>query len=81
MKTPIKQEKKVMSEGLKKIMERGRAIQARQKAKAKEEVKPKPKTKQEQDSYKGMKDASVKPVSGIGNVPPFSQKKSIRIKK
>lgn len=80
MKTPIKQEKKVMSEGLKKVMERGRTIQAKQKAKAKEEVKPKPKTKQEKDPYKGLKDAWGKPVGGPGNVPPFSQKKSIRKK-
>ncbi len=81
MKTPIKQEKKVMSEGLKKIMEKGRAIQAKQKAKAKEEVKPKPKAKQEKDPYKGLKDAWGKPVGGPGNVPPFSQKKSIKTKK
>lgn len=85
MKTPIKQEKKVMSEGLKKIMERGRAIQAKQKAKAKEEVKPKPKpkpkAKQEKDPYKGLKDAWGNPVGGPGNVPPFSQKKSTKTKK
>ena len=55
MKTPIKQEKKVMSKGLKEVLDRGRAIQARQKAKPKEEVKPKPKpkAKQEKDPYKG----------------------------
>lgn len=81
MKTPIKQEKKVMSEGLKKVMDKGRAIQAKQKAKAKEEVKPKPKAKQEKDPYKGLKDAWGKPVGGPGNVPPFSQKKSIKTKK
>jgi hypothetical protein len=81
MKTPIKQEKKVMSEGLKKVMDKGRAIQAKQKAKAKEEVKPKPKAKQEKDPYKGLKDAWGKPVGGPGNVPPFSQKKSTKTKK
>ena len=83
MKTPIKQEKKVMSKGLKEVLDRGRAIQARQKAKAKEEVKPKPKpkAKQEKDPYKGLKDAWGKPVGGPGNVPPFSQKKSTKTKK
>ena len=81
MKTPIKQEKKVMSEGLKKVIEKGRAIQAKQKAKPKEEVKPKPKAKQEKDPYKGLKDAWGKSVGGPGNVPPFSQKKSTKTKK
>lgn len=81
MKTPIKQEKKVMSKGLKEVLDRGRAIQTKQKAKPKEEVKPKPKAKQEKDPYKGLKDAWGKPVGGPGNVPPFSQKKSTKTKK
>ena len=85
MKTPIKQEKKVMSEGLKKVMDKGRAIQAKQKAKAKEEVKPKPKAKAKKvdnpvDMYKGLKDAWGKPVGGEGTRPPFSQKKSTKTK-
>ena len=81
MKTPIKQEKKVMSKGLKEVLDRGRAIQTKQKAKPKEEVKPKPKAKQEKDPYKGLKDAWGKSVGGPGNVPPFSQKKSTKTKK
>ena len=70
MKTPLKQEKKVMSAGLKKVVDRGKAIQAKQKQKKKSEAQT---PQQKQNIKDAMENKNMR--------PPFQQNKTNKTKK